>query len=31
MALWQEIQKLGLRTDDDSTEIVREDRDSRSR
>ena len=31
MALWQEIQKLGLHTDDDSTQIVREDRDRRSR
>jgi plasmid stability protein len=31
IALWQEVQKLGLRTDDDSTQIVREDRDSRSR
>jgi len=31
MALLEEVRKLGLHTADDSTQIVREDRDSRSR
>jgi plasmid stability protein len=31
MALWEAARASGLRTEDDSTQIVREDRDSRSR
>ena len=31
LELWQEIQKLGLRTPNESTQWIREDRDSRCR